>query len=147
MANEPKRIIIPDNIMSNKRILGFHKRNIVEGIIAFFIVLAIINQIPFVNKIKLIFIVVVGGSVFFLCCIGFKDKSPSELIMELVTYLKSPRVYHFRSIEYATKQRKTEFKSGEYKTQRSIAEKLYDYIKDVITTFIKEGKIDLKREK
>ena len=48
---------IPDNILDSKRIFGFRRRNWIEGLICAGMVGFIICLIPFVPRVKIIFLV------------------------------------------------------------------------------------------
>ena len=48
---------IPDNVLESKRILGFRPRNWIEGLICAGIIGFIVVNIPFVLRVKLIFLV------------------------------------------------------------------------------------------
>lgn len=122
----------PDNVLEGKRYFGFRRRNIIEGLIAALVFFLIIRYIPFVPRVKIIFWIAVCGSVFVINCVGFKDKSFSEIIIYLSKNKKIPKVLHMRSIADASKKRrKIEVATnGRTYTNLSIAEKIFFYSKD-----------------
>jgi len=87
---------IPDNILDSKRIAGFRKRNWIEGIISVIIVGYIINLVPFVTRVKIIFLVCLCLSVLLLNLIGIKDQSIFEAIFNIRHAMKLKGNYHLR---------------------------------------------------
>ena len=75
--------IIPDNILSSKRILGFRRRNWIEGLIMAFAVGALIYFIPFVTRVKIIFIVCICLPILIINLIGIRDQSFTEAILNI----------------------------------------------------------------
>ena len=120
---------IPDNIINSKRYFGFRARNIIEGIILSLVVILIIIRIPFVTRIKIIFIVILGMTTFILSCVGIKDKSVSELLIDLINYTKLSKNYSYRSINNAKKSRANSQSQTTHANQ-SPAEKTVAFIKE-----------------
>jgi hypothetical protein len=87
---------IPDNVLDSKRILGFRPRNWVEGLICAGIVGFIVVNIPFVLRVKLIFLVCLCGPILLLNLIGIKDQSVFEAIMNLRQANANKGEYHLR---------------------------------------------------
>ena len=101
--NEEETLIayaIPDNILESKRILGFRKRNWIEGLICAAIFAAIIILIPFVFRVKIIFLIGICIPVILVNLIGIKDQSIFEALGNYIQAKKYKGNYHFR---YCTK--------------------------------------------
>lgn len=126
---------IPDNILDSKRIMGFRKQNVIEGLVLAAIVALIILQIPFVKRIKIIFIIILCLVTFVLSCIGIKDKRISEIVINFIQYIKLPKVYHLRSIKNARKKKKQSAKSENIYANQSAAEKCYAFIKNAVAEY------------
>ncbi len=90
---------IPDNILQAKRYFGFPRRNIIEAGISALIFGGIIYLIPFVTRVKIIFLVTICGSSIILNLIGVRDQSLSELFINFVNSQKNRGKYHLRSID------------------------------------------------
>ncbi len=88
---------IPDNVLESKRIFGFRVRNWIEGIICAGIIGFIVISIPFVIRVKLIFIVCLCGPVLLLNLIGIKDQSILEAIINFYQAGANRGEYHLRS--------------------------------------------------
>jgi hypothetical protein len=146
MSEKRKVLIIPKNIVSNKRILGFRLRNIIEGIVLFVFTALIISLIPFVPRIKIIFTVVVGFTVFLLSCLGIKDKSPSELIIDTIKYISSPKSWSLRSINYGTEVKSNTSLNTNITTEQSIADKVIYYAKSLYAQYKETGEIPFIRK-
>ena len=98
---------IPDNVLDSKRILGFRPRNWVEGLICAGIVGFIVVNIPFVLRVKLIFLVCLCGPILLLNLIGIKDQSVFEAIMNLRQANANKGDYHLRRPDHEER-----YKSG-----------------------------------
>ncbi len=137
MSNEEKldEIIIPQNITSQRRILGVKMRNWIEGGIAAAIVAFLIRLIPFEDKVGLIFTVFIAGSVLALNLLGIKGMSISETVINLVISSRTKHKYHLRSIKNVRKRKEevTDFNTKAVFNE-SIAEKGFRLGKE----FIKE---------
>ena len=121
---------IPENVLESKRILGFRRKNLFEGLILMGITISIIIAIPFVTRIKIIFIIIVGGAVFILSAVGIKDMSFSELVIAIYNNIRLQKVMHMRSIDKAGKPQKYKIDVNAKHTNKSAAEKTYDFIKE-----------------
>ncbi|ADL36373.1 hypothetical protein bpr_IV008 (plasmid) [Butyrivibrio proteoclasticus B316] len=98
---------IPDNVLDSKRVFGFRPRNWIEGIICAGIVGFIIAAIPFVLRVKLIFMVCLCGPILLLNLVGIKDQSVFEAIMIFRQALANKGEYHLRSANHEER-----YKSG-----------------------------------
>ena len=98
MENEEKLVeyVIPDNVLESKRIFGFRRRNWIEGIICAGIVGFFIALIPFVIRVKLIFIVCLCGPVLLLNLVGIRDQSVFEVMLNIKTAKANKGEYHLR---------------------------------------------------
>lgn len=134
-TQEPSKdiaIVIPENVLESKRILGFRRKNLFEGCILTGITIAIIVSIPFVTRIKIIFIILVGGAVFVLSAVGIKDMSFSELVIAIYNNIKLQKNYHLRSIDKAGKPTKYKIDVNAKYANKSAADKTWDFIKEKI---------------
>ena len=129
--------IIPKNVIAGKRHMGIRGRNIAEGIVLAVIVYFIISQIPFVARIKAIFIAILCISAIIVGCIGIKDRSITEFIMDYSDYKKTQKIYHLRTIKDSkTKKKKFIMQEGKaYVNGFSIETEIYK---------IKQGWADFK---
>ena len=125
---------IPENVLESKRILSFRRRNWIEGLICAGIVGFIIFEIPFVVRVKLIFLVILCGSVLMLNLIGIRDQSIIEAISNIRTARQNSGEYHLRR---PTDEER--FKTGRVAKSfsgtangDSAADKLYDLAKEKI---------------
>ncbi|MCR4902199.1 MAG: hypothetical protein K6A23_05015 [Butyrivibrio sp.] len=87
---------IPDNVLESKRIMGFRMRNWVEGFICAGIVAFIVMNIPFVIRVKLIFLVCLCGPVLLLNLVGIRDQSLFEVVMNIKRARDNKGEYHLR---------------------------------------------------
>ena len=87
---------IPDNVLESKRILGFRPRNWIEGLICAGIIGFIVVNIPFVLRVKLIFLVCLCAPVLLFNLIGIKDQSVFEAIMNFKQARDNKGEYHLR---------------------------------------------------
>lgn len=129
MEEKEIEVRIYENILKSKRYIGFRLKNIIEGMLMASVVVFIILQIPFVPRIKIIFCIILGLTVFLLCCVGLKGLSPSELVFNIIAYIKTPRTWHLRSIKYAKRRNKQQLSQENVYTNQSAAEKLYTLAK------------------
>ena len=98
---------IPDNVLESKRILGFRPRNWIEGLICAGIIGFIVVNIPFVLRVKLIFLVCLCAPVLLFNLIGIKDQSVFEAIMNLRQANANKGEYHLRRPDHEER-----YKSG-----------------------------------
>lgn len=130
--NHDIEIFIPDNVLESKRILGFRRKNVFEGLIATVIAILIISAIPFVTRIKIIFIILVGGSILLLSSVGIKDMSLSELFIAFINNIKLQKQYHLRPIDKAGKPEKFKIDVNAKYMNKSAAEKTFDFVKEKV---------------
>ncbi len=136
MSNEEKidEIIIPQNITSQRRILGVKQRNWIEGGIAAVVVALLIRLIPFETKVGIIFTVFIAGSVLILNLLGIKGMSISETVINMVIGSHTKHKYHLRSIKYVRKRKEEVDYNVKVVLNESIAEKGFRLAKE----FLKE---------
>ena len=105
-SNEPEKNAFENiqNVIQSDRIFGIRKRNLVEALIFSLMVLLIIANINFVNKVKLILLVTTIPTVFYFNIHGFKNRSLTELIIDELSFRHRRRKLHLRSIDYVRKQ-------------------------------------------
>ena len=101
-----KERYIPQNVIKNNRFLGFKKRNLIEGIIAAILMALLINAIPFVFKVKLIIIIVLGIAIILLNSIGIKGNAISITVYNYLTYRYYTNKFTYRRLGRDTKQLK-----------------------------------------
>lgn len=128
------QIRTPDNCLKSKRYFGFKIRNIIEGVILTLLVSLGIFQIPFVPRVKAIFIVIIGLVVLLISCNGIKNQSVTELLQNFYENSKSKKIYHLRSVKYAKKQNKFKLSNAKIAVKQSNAEKAFDTVKEKILT-------------
>ncbi len=128
-------ITVPDNVLESKRILGFRRKNLFEGLILTAITIAIIISIPFVKRIKVIFVIIVGGAVLALSAVGIKDMSFSELCIAIYNNIRLQKIMHMRTIDKAGKPEKYEINVNSKYMNKSAAEKTFDFLKEKFYEF------------
>lgn len=141
-GNEQEKLyefVIPDNVLESKRILGYRSRNWIEGLICAGIVGFIILQIPFVLRVKLIFLVCFCGPILLLNLIGIKDQSIFEIISNFNTAKANKGEYHLRqpNEEEHLKSKKMSQSYSGVGNGESAADKLGDFFKTKLAEFKK----------
>lgn len=132
--------VIPDNILESKRIFGFRRRNWIEGIICAGIIGFIIVQIPFVLRVKIIFLVCMCGPVLLLNLVGIRDQSIFEAMSNIRLAKSNKGEYHLRrpNEKEHYKQRGMEQSVNGIGNGDSAADKVADYAKRKYAQF-KDG--------
>lgn len=128
---------IPDNIMESKRIFGFRRRNWIEGIVCAAIVGLIILQIPFVLRVKIIFLICVCVPILGLNLMGIKDQSLFEAIINLKQSKTNSGEYHLRRCDHEEKfkSKGVEQSVNGSSERTSTAEQVTKFIKDKTERF------------
>lgn len=96
------------NIIRQGELLGFPRRNWIEGLAFGGIAIAIINHIPFTDLARVVFIVLWGGAATVFGIRGIKNRSVTEMIIDEIKFIKNKRKTHLRGPEYV--RTKKEFK-------------------------------------
>ena len=139
MNNDEKLVeyVIPDNILESKRIFGFRRRNWIEGIICAGIVGFIIVQIPFVIRVKLIFLVCLCGPILLLNLVGIRDQSIFEVVSNIKLARTNKGNYHLRrpDNEERYKSRGVEQSLNGIGNGDSAADKVADFAKKKYAEF------------
>lgn len=138
--NEDEKLIvytIPDNVLESKRIFGFRRRNWIEGLICAAIVGFIILQIPFVLRVKIIFLVCMCGPILLLNLIGIKDQSLFEVISNIRISKANKGEYHLRRPDYEEryKSRGVDQSINGISNGSSAADKVGDILKQKYADF------------
>lgn len=89
---------VPPNRANTQRIGIFRIRNVVEAIAFTIPIELIIFCIPFVLKVKIFLMVVLGFAFFIFNLIGIKNKSITEYISRWLSHRKDKRAYRLGSI-------------------------------------------------
>jgi hypothetical protein len=65
MAEESslKTYYIPENVLKSRLLMGFPKRNWIEGLLEAVVAALLVNMIPFVIKVKIIVLIVLCGTI------------------------------------------------------------------------------------
>lgn len=139
MAEETnlKSYYIPENVLKSRLIMGFPKRNWLEGLLEATLVGLLINMVPFVLKVKIIVLVVLCGTIMIGNLIGVKNRSIIQVIVAFFKYQKNRKEYHLGSVSnYERKKRTIQTQSDQ---NLSAAEKAYYYIKRKFAEYIEEA--------
>lgn len=105
-------IIIPHNYNTEKKIGNqFKIRNLIEGSVWLFIIYRHIFNTDFLFKVKIIFLLTIGGSVFLINLIGIKNMSITEFIVAWFKFKKGTNEYHLRSVADERSTKSKVFKS------------------------------------
>lgn len=128
---------IPDNILESKRIFGYRVRNWIEGLICAGIVGFIILQIPFVLRVKIIFVICICVPLLLLNLIGIRDQSIFEVIINFKKANSNKGEYHLRRPDHAEKykSRRMEQSINGVGNGASAADKVADLIKAKVAEF------------
>lgn len=138
--NEDEKLIvytIPDNVLESKRIFGFRRRNWIEGLICVVIVGFIILQIPFVLRVKIIFLICMCGPILLLNLVGIKDQSIFEAISNIKLGRENKGEYHLRRPDYEEryKSRGVDQSINGISNGSSAADKVGDILKQKYADF------------
>ena len=98
MADQNNYIFIPKNVVQQDKILGFRKRNLLEGVIETALWTWLMFQIPFILSVRWIMIIVIGAAILFLNFKGIKGNPISSTIFNFFKYRKIIKQYEFRRI-------------------------------------------------
>ncbi len=96
----------PDNALESKRILGIKMRNLIEAGVMTVIAGFIITQIPFVTRVKIIFLIIICLSVAFVNFIGIKNQSLTEALINWIMYRKNKTIYHYKDLTIERQEKK-----------------------------------------
>ena len=132
--------IIPDNIIKSHRIVGFNRRNVIDGAVTAVIVAMLINLVPFVFKVQVIATLCLAGSLFIVCLIGIKGMSISECIVNIVISKSTKHKYHMKNIRFIDKRRSTRASADPKVINESIAEKAVRRSKELIQDVLEKRK-------
>lgn len=89
---------IPFNAFQKGKILGIDIIRWIEAFIFLIIIGLIIWITPFVIKIKVICLIVIGASIFALSLHGIKNRSITEIFIDIVVDKKNKRKYSLGSV-------------------------------------------------
>lgn len=123
---QPRYFYNPPNVF-DKRKFDFRIRNLAEAAIASILLIVIINNIPFVPKIKIILDVVLGFVIFCLFTVGIKKQSITEWIINKLKSFLSQKTFHYRKIEDIRHTKKQQERSG---LNESYADKFIRFIQE-----------------
>ena len=127
MDNNENVRYIPENVINTQRIFRFFKvRNLIEGLIMAAIGIAIVAFIPFVDSVKLLFFLTVGGGLFLFGVNGIRNKSVSSFLFSIIRFRIVRTKYHKRSIDNVKKSA-TKNSNGENLT---IAQAIFQNVKE-----------------
>ncbi len=98
MADQNSFIFIPKNVVQQDKILGFRKRNLLEGVLETAAWTWLMFQIPFIISVRWILIIVIGAAILFLNFKGIKGNPISSTVINFFKYRKIIKQYEFRRI-------------------------------------------------
>lgn len=135
MEQENKKEVyhLTKNVIEHSKVMGIGKRNIVEAIIFTFLILAIIQLIPFTNLVKIITSIVLGAFSIFLNIVGIKHRSITEIVVAELRFRKNRRRLHLRGPEYVREKFKSDISESE---DESIAERYFKLFKAKLDDFV-----------
>ena len=96
---------IPKNVITNTKILGFKKRNLIEGAVWVVVFALLVNLIPFVTKVKIIVIVSIGLVLLVVNGFGIMGKSISATIISYIRYRYYTNRFSYRRLNNAENQK------------------------------------------
>ena len=128
---------IPDNVTKKGRILGFRRKNIIEGAAAALVTGLLIGLIPFVLKVRVIVTSIIAGSCFVFFLIGIRRRSVSEWFLAWLKYKNTPNEISFCSPLYKKERSVQAYTDdGEH---LSFAEQAIALIKQLVNAKLTEG--------
>lgn len=135
---EVSTVFYPENALESKRILGIKMRNLIEAAIGVVFVGYIIYLIPFVTRVKIIFMVIICGSVALFNIIGIKNQSLSEAFINWVTFRSKRAVYHYKDLRIQRKEKKVAKVTNAL--NESLAEKGIRIVKEKYQEYMENAK-------
>lgn len=93
--------IIPKNVFQGKRVLGFHKRNLIEGIIAALIFYLVVHALPFVALVRRVLALCIGIFLIIINGMGIKGQPFSLAFIHYLKYRKMLKTYSYRTLDKA----------------------------------------------
>lgn len=129
--------LIPDSVTKKGRILGFRRKNLIEGGIAALVTGLLIGLIPFVLKVRVIVTAIIAGSCFVFFLIGIRRRSVSEWFLAWLKYKNTPEKMSLCSPLYKKERSVQAYTDdGEH---LSFAEQAIVLIKQLINKKLSEG--------
>ena len=127
---------VPDNVIQDGMFLNIRLRKWIEGAVSALTVAVIISSIPFVLRVKIIFLISFCTAAVIVNLIGIKSLSIGETIENFIRLKKNGKKYHLRSIDHA----KEKFNSTNISTaaNESAASKIIRITKEKYKKFIEE---------
>lgn len=121
---------IPDNILQGKRIANLIRpRNLAEGVAWCLFLIYVMFKIPFAPMFRGIVIIVLGVAILILNCIGIKNQSFSEAVINFVRIRKHLKEISYRRVNNVSKEKEPVIKNGHITTgKETIASKWYKKI-------------------
>lgn len=105
--DEQQRVqFIPRNVINNSRILGFKKRNLIEGVVWVAVFALFVNLIPFVLKVKIIIIVSIGLVLLIINGFGIRGNALSATIVSFIRYRYYTNKFSYRRLNNVTENEK-----------------------------------------
>lgn len=112
----------PDNILQGKRVANLIRpRNMVEGAICCIVLAYVLFQIPFASLFRWILISVLGATIFILNCIGIKNLSFSETVINYFRIKKHTKNMDYRRANNVKKDNEPLIKDGHITARETIA--------------------------
>lgn len=109
----------PDNILQGKRIANLIRpRNLAEGVVWCFALAYIFHQIPFASLFRWILIIVLGATALILNCIGIKNQSFSESVINYIRIRKHIKKISYRRMNNVKKENEPLIKDGHITAKR-----------------------------
>lgn len=105
-----KERIIPKNVVQGKRIMGFHRRNLIEGALMAFTVFLIIRAFPFVPLVRRVLSIGLGIFLLVVNGLGIKGQPFSKAILHYISYKKMLVTYSYRTLGSTKEQSREVFK-------------------------------------
>lgn len=93
--------IIPKNVIQGKRVLGFHKRNLIEGIVAVLLFYLFLHALPLVPLVRRVLTICIGTFLFIINGIGIKGQAFTVAFAHYLKYKKMLKTYSYRTLDKA----------------------------------------------
>ena len=106
MDEQQRTQFIPRNVINNSRILGFKKRNLIEGVVWVAVFALFVNLIPFVLKVKIIIIVSIGLVLLIINGFGIRGNALSATIVSFIRYRYYTNKFSYRRLNNVTENEK-----------------------------------------
>lgn len=128
--------IITKNVIKTGEIMGIPKRRFIEAGIAILLFAFFLFAISFTSIVRNVTLIVYGSTIVFIFIRGIHNRSVVEHLIATMRFRKTKRILHLVGPEY---ERLSGLTPCTKDSSKSDAERLMDYLKDKVNTFVDEN--------